>query len=234
MLVLTGGPERKETMPYAQPRQYSILQGQGVADGVLVEQALAGDQSAFEFLVSRYHTPLVGYIRDFLKDGEQVSDVLQHVFLQLYISLPRLLTTVSLKPWLLQVARNRCLDELRRRRRRTEIPFSALEWEYREEDLSLVETIADPEPLPEEVAERIDLQCSLQQAMFSLPPKFRQIVRLRCFRQLTFAEIGRTLNMPASTVKACFYRSLPRLRTALGGSYESSRAGSAFSAHSAR
>lgn len=61
MLVLTGGPERKETMPYAQPRQYSILQGQGVADGVLVEQALAGDQSAFEFLVSRYHTPLVSY-----------------------------------------------------------------------------------------------------------------------------------------------------------------------------
>ncbi len=221
-------------MPYAQPRQYSILQGQGVADGVLVEQALAGDQSAFEFLVSRYHTPLVSYMRGFLKDGEQVNDVLQYVFLQLYVSLPRLLTSVSLKPWLLQVARNRCLDELRRRRRRTEIPFSTLEWEYREEELSLVETIPDPEPLPEEVAERIDLQCSLQQAMFSLPPKLRSIVHLHCFRQLNFSEIGRMLKMPESTVKAGFYRSLPRLRTALGGSYESSKAGSALSTRSAR
>jgi len=200
-------------MPYAQPRQYSILQGQGVADGVLVEQALAGDQSAFEFLVSRYHPSLVSYIRGFLKDGEQVYDVLQYVFLQLYVSLPRLLTHVSLKPWLLQVARNRCLDELRRRRRRAEIPFSTLEWEYREENLSLVETIPDPEPLPEEVAERIDLQC---------------------FRQLNFSEIGRMLKMPESTVKAYFYRSLPRLRTALGGSYESSKTGSALSTHSAR
>src|SRR5260370_23467891 len=148
MLVLTGGPERKETMPYAQPRQYSILQGQGVADGVLVEQALAGDQSAFEFLVSRYHTPLVSYIRGFLKDGEQVNDVLQYVFLQLYVSLPRLLTSVSLKPWLLQVARNRCLDELRRRRRRTEIPFSPLQWKCTEPTLSLVEPIPDPHPSP--------------------------------------------------------------------------------------
>src|SRR5258708_38207759 len=94
-------------------------------------------------------------MRRFIKDGEQVNDVLQYVFLQLYVSLSRLLTSVSLKPWLLQVARNRCLDELRRRRRRAEIPFSAFEWEYREEELSLVETIPDPEPLPEEVAERI-------------------------------------------------------------------------------
>jgi DNA-directed RNA polymerase specialized sigma24 family protein len=100
MLVLRGVPERKKKMSYAQPRQYSALQG--VPDGVLVGQAQAGDQRAFEFLVSRYHRPLANYIRGFLKDGEQVSDVLQQVYLQLYVSLPILLTTVSLKGWLFQ------------------------------------------------------------------------------------------------------------------------------------
>jgi len=218
MLVLTGGPERKKKMSYAQPRQYSVLQGQGVPDGVLVGQAQAGDQHAFEFLVSRYHCPLVSYIRGFLKDGELVYDVLQHVYLQLYVSLPILLTNVSLKSWLFQVARNRCLDELRRRCRRAETPFSTLAWEYREEELSPVEAIPDPDPLPEEVAEEIDLYRTLQEALASLPPKFRSIVRLRCFRQLTFSEIGRMLKMPESTVKTYFYRSLPRLRTALAGS----------------
>src|SRR2546421_4879006 len=149
-------------MRYAQPRKYSILQGQGVPDGVLVGQALAGDQLAFELLVSRYHRPLVSCIRGFLKDNEQVSDVLQ-----LYVSLPVLLRNVSLKAWLFQVARNRCLDELRKRQRRSEIPFSTLEWKYRDEELSPIEAIPDPEPLPEEVAERSDLQCSLSQALFS-------------------------------------------------------------------
>jgi RNA polymerase sigma-70 factor, ECF subfamily len=202
-------------MSYAQPRHYSGLQGQGVPDGILVGQAQAGDQDAFELLVSRYHRPLVSYIRVFLKDDEQVYDVLQQVYLQLYVSLPILLTNVSLKGWLFQVARNRCLDELRRRRRRAETPFSTLTWESREEELSPIEAIPDPDPLPEEVAERTDLYCSLHEAIASLPPKFRPIVHLRCFRQLTFAEIGGMLNMPKNTVKTYFYRSLPRLRRAL-------------------
>jgi len=202
-------------MLYAQPQQDSILQGQGVPDGVLVGQALEGDQRAFELLVSRYHRPLASYIRGFLKDDEQVSDVLQHVFLQLYVSLPILLRNVSLKAWLFQVARNRCLDELRKRHRRAEIPFSTLEWKYREEQLSPIEAIPDPEPLPEEITERGELKGSLHVAIVSLPPKIRSIVHLRCFRQLTFAEIGRTLKMPETTVKTYFYRSLPRLRRAL-------------------
>src|SRR5256885_12827277 len=199
-------------MPYGQPQQDSILQGQGVPDGVLVGQALAGDQRAFELLVSRYHRPLVSYIRGFLKDDEQANDVLQHVFLQLYLSLPVRLRNVSLRAWLFQVARNRCLDELRKRHRRAEIPFSTLEWKYREEELSPIEAIPDPEPLPEEVAERMDLQCSLQQAMFSLSPQCRSIVRLHCFRQLSFSEIARTLTIPENTGKTYYYPSLPAFR----------------------
>jgi RNA polymerase sigma factor (sigma-70 family) len=202
-------------MPYAQPRQNCNLQEQDVPDGVLIGQALAGDQCAFEFLVSRYHCPLVGYIQGFLKDSEEVSDVLQQVFLQLHLSLPILLTRVSLKAWLFRVAHNRCLDELRRRRRRAEVPFSILAWEDEEEELSPLEVIPDPAPLPEEVAEKSDLRWTLQQAMRSLPPTFRSIVHLRCFKQLSFLEIGRTLKMPEATVKAYFYRSLPRLRRAL-------------------
>jgi len=201
-----------------QPQQYNILQRREVPDGVLVGQALAGDQCAFELLVNRYHQPLVSYIRGFLKDNDQSYDVLQHVYLQLYLSLPILLRNVSLKAWLFQVARNRCLDELRKRRRRAEVPFSTLEREDGEEGLSPLEALPDPDPLPEEMTESIELQGPLHVAIVSLPPKIRSIVHLRCFRQLTFAEIGRTLNMSEPTVKTYFYRSLPRLRRALASS----------------
>jgi len=205
-------------MSYMQTRPHGVSEGQGDTDGVLVEQALAGDQWAFEILIRRYHGLLVSYIYGFLKDSEQVYDVLQHVFLKLYVSLPKLLTNVSLKGWLFQVARNRCLDELRTRCRRAEIPYSTLEWKYGEEELSPIEAMTDPEPLPEEVAERIELHCLLQQAIFSLPPTFRSIVYLRCFRQLSFSEIGRMLSMPEPTVKTYFFRSLPLLRRELTGS----------------
>ena len=105
-------------MSDVQARPHSVTEGQRATDGVLVEQALAGDQCAFEILVRRYHRLLMSYIYSYIKDSEQVYDVLQHVFLKLYVSLPILVTNVSLKGWLFQVARNRCLDELRKRCRR--------------------------------------------------------------------------------------------------------------------
>ena len=202
-------------MPYAQQQQKSVLQGPAVPDGVLIGQALAGDQSAFEGLLKRYQHPLACYIGSILKDREQVSDVLQSVFLQLYASLPTLSVRVPLQGWLFRVARNRCIDELRTSKRRAEIPFSTLEWESGEQELSAGEAIPSPEPSLEEIAEKMDLHDALQQALCLLPPKQRSIVCLRCFRQLTFPEIGRMLSMPENTVKTYFYRSLLLLRRAL-------------------
>src|SRR5438128_1380571 len=103
-------------MSFTQPRQYCVLE-EWTPDGTLVKLALAGDQTAFDCLVNRYRTILASYIGSFLKDSDRVSDVLQHVYLQLYLSLPVLLMDVPLHGWLFQVARNRCLDELRRMRR---------------------------------------------------------------------------------------------------------------------
>ena len=102
-------------------------------DGVLARQALAGDQYAFEGLLMRYSTPLFNFISRFLGDYDQASDILQQVFIQLHTSLPTLRTDKPLKAWLFQVARNRCLDELRRKHA---IHFSELEIVNDDDELS--------------------------------------------------------------------------------------------------
>ncbi len=195
-----------------------------IADGVLAKQSLAGDQQAFESLVKRYSGSLFNFICRFLGDYDQASDILQQVFLQLYISLPNLRTGEPLKAWLFQVARNRCLDELRKKRA---IHFSDLEASTDEDDVSPLAAMPDTSPLPEEVAERHDLQACLQRAIEALPPKFRSVVLLRLppkFRsvvllryasQLSFSEIGHVLNMPEATAKTYFQRAKPLLRTTL-------------------
>ena len=124
-------------------------------DAVLARQALAGDQYAFEGLLMRYSTPLFNFISRFLGDYDQASDILQQVFIQLHTSLPTLRTDKPLKAWLFQVARNRCLDELRRKHA---IHFSELEIVNDDDELSPLAAIPDTGPLPEELAERSDLQ----------------------------------------------------------------------------
>jgi RNA polymerase sigma factor (sigma-70 family) len=183
-----------------------------LSDGVLTQQTLAGDTAAFEALVQRYSTPLFNFIYRFLGDYDSACDILQHVYIQLHTSLPTLRTDKPLKAWLFQVARNRSLDELRRKHA---IHFSELEAANDEDELSPLAAIPDSGPLPEELAEQNDLQRQLQEAINALPPKFRLVVTLRYAGQLSFSEIGQTLNMPEATAKTYFQRAKPLLRTAL-------------------
>jgi RNA polymerase sigma factor (sigma-70 family) len=187
-----------------------------LSDACLAQQALEGDQRAFEIMVHRYSTPLFNFICHFLGDYDQACDVLQQVFMRFFTSLPKLGTGDPFKPWLFQVARNCCVDELRRRRRHA-IQFSQLELENDENDISFLNEIPDTSPLPEDMAERHDLQVVLKQAIQSLPPKFRAVVLLRYTSQLSFAEIGRTLNMPEATAKTYFHRAKVLLRKVLSG-----------------
>ena len=94
-------------------------------DSVLVQHVLAGNHDAFERLIDRYRPLLHRFVYHHLGEYDQTCDIVQHVFLQLYISLPRLLTGDQLRPWLLRVAQNSCRDELRKRRRRSHCPMKS-------------------------------------------------------------------------------------------------------------
>jgi RNA polymerase sigma factor (sigma-70 family) len=195
-----------------QVREDDKIQMDTITDGMFVIRTLEGDQSAFESLVQRYNTPLFNFICHLLGDYDQACDVVQQVFVQLYVSMPTLRTDHPLKAWLFQVARNRCLDELRRKR---SIHFSELETGNDDDDLSPLNIMPDPQPLPEEMAERSDLQVALRRAIDTLPIKFRWVVLLRYTSQLSFAEIGKTLSMPEATAKTYFQRARPLLRSAM-------------------
>lgn len=185
-----------------------------MSDAILAQLTLDGDQLAFEILVRRYSTPLFNFICRFLGDYDQACDVSQQVFLRFYTSLPNLSTGEPFKPWLFQVARNCCVDELRRRKRYA-IHFSQLESENSEGELTFLADMPDPGPLPEELMERHDVQDYLHRAIDALPPKFRAVVILRYMSQLSFSEIGRTLNMPEATAKTYFHRAKVLLRKIL-------------------
>src|SRR5947209_14710729 len=167
--IYANDRRKKVRLLLMQVRERVKIQRPEISDGVLAQQTLSGDQRAFETLVQRYSGTLFNFICRFLADYDQACDILQQVFLQLYISLPNLRTGEPLKAWLFQVARNRCLDELRRKHA---IHFSELESASDEDELSPLAAMPDTNPLPEELAERHDLQECLRRAIQALPPKF--------------------------------------------------------------
>jgi RNA polymerase sigma-70 factor (ECF subfamily) len=197
-----------------QQRIHHPGQPEAGADHVLVRQALAGDEGAFEILVRRYHTQVFHFIRHYISDYDQAWDVFQQVLLKLFVSLPKLcVAQEQLGPWLYRTARNCCIDALRVRRL---VHFSELEWEAEEgEEPFPLASLVDPGPSPEEMGERHEGQRELCEAIAGLPSRMRPVVSLRYTDELSFTEIGQRLKIPTATAKSYFYRARPLLRATL-------------------
>ena len=146
-------------------------------DEALAERFQQGDAAAFEALVARYHRPVYHFAYRLLGRAEDAEDATQDVFIQVYGALPRARLDVPLRPWIYRIARNRCLDVLKRKRA---IAFSAL---AADDDEAAVPDVPDADPLPDELAERADLQRLLGAAIDALPPAYREVVALRYRRR---------------------------------------------------
>jgi RNA polymerase sigma factor (sigma-70 family) len=189
--------------------QHSALSTAQATDEILAERFQRGDARAFEELVARYHRPLYHFAYRLLGGAEDAEDATQDVFMQVYGALPGARLDLPLRPWIYRIARNRCLDMLKRRR---PTPLSALPGD---DDEATVPDVPDASPLPDELAERSDLQRLLGDAIAALAPPYREVVALRYAGDLAFGEIAAVLDLPENTVKTRFQRAKAALRVAL-------------------
>ncbi len=210
------------------PATRNLWPGNGEpTDYQLLQQACDGEQVAFETLVQRYQRALYHFVSARL-DSDQAQDVVQFVLLQLYLAMPRLRESIrknsSLKPWLLCVARNRCVDEQRRKKRYIPL-FSTLEVDDETQGPSPLDALLDPDLLPEDQIEEKERHHQLYAAIQALPPPFRAIVWLRYEEELPFPAIAQRLNIPTTTARTYFYRACKKLRATLLSQKEGSAPG---------
>ena len=86
-------------------------------DAALMLLVKQGDRDAFEALVEKYKQPVMNLVYRTLSDGTEAEDLAQHVFLQVYKSAHRYEVSAKFSTWIFTIARNLCLNEIRRRSR---------------------------------------------------------------------------------------------------------------------
>jgi RNA polymerase sigma-70 factor (ECF subfamily) len=178
-------------------------------EGQQVVAARRREPGAFEALVRRHQGPLFNFCLRMLGQNEDAADVAQETFVQLYSHLGRLDEREPIAPWLFRVARNRCIDLIRRRRT---VPLGVTDESG--ESVLAVEPI-DDEPLPEELAERADLQRLLASAIGALPTPYAEVVALRYAGERSFAEIANILECDEGAARVRFHRAKALLRRRL-------------------
>jgi RNA polymerase sigma-70 factor, ECF subfamily len=177
------------------------------SDNQLVARYLAGDDDAFDALVSRYVRPIYNFTFRIMKSESDAEDATQETFVKAWKHLKRFNERQSFKTWLYAIAHNAAIDVLRKRK---EVLFAEISTEY-----DFAETIADEELLPDELAIKAETKGVLDTALAELPVIYREVLLLRYTSDMTFDEIGEVLGRPLHTVKSQHRRGIAQLKKLL-------------------
>jgi RNA polymerase sigma-70 factor, ECF subfamily len=182
-----------------------------LSDRALVEKTKGGDKDAFTVLYRRYERPVFGILLR-LAGGRRAlaEEWLQEAFTRVWLGAsthdP---SRGEVRPWIYKIALNTARSELSRKRHRT--PHLSLD----ETGLELPDRTSGEAGVTERLDEARRAE-AVALALQELPGFMREVIVLRCCRELTFAEIAEATGAPTGTLKSRFHRAVAALRESLG------------------
>jgi RNA polymerase sigma-70 factor, ECF subfamily len=182
-------------------------------DAALMLRVKRGDRAAFTGLVEKYQQPVLNFVFRSLRDEAEAEDVAQNVFLQVYKSRARYERTAKFSTWLFTIARNLCLNEIRRRSRH---PAESLEETHPENtDLPSRQYEDKKGFLPTENLLHGELASKIEEALAGLPEAQRTAILLCRQDELSYEEIAKVLGCSLSATKSLIHRGRENLKEKL-------------------
>ena len=171
----------------------------------LVQQSRAGDESAFAELVVANQSAVFGTVLRLVRDREVAAEVSNRAFFKAYEHLASFDESRPLRAWLLRIAANEALNELRSRRRDAANVIGGAEAEIE------LEQLGGP-PDPGELVVRRESRAAIRDAVSRLPEPQRVAVVLRYFADLAYADIAELTQQSVNSVGVTLLRARARLR----------------------
>jgi len=182
-------------------------------DAALMLRVKRGDRAAFVALVEKYKQPLHNFIHRTLRDEAEAEDLAQNVFLQVYKSRDRYERTAKFSTWLFTIARNLCLNEIRRRSRH---PAEALEETHSENEDQPQRQYEDRKVLlATDNVLHSELAGKIEEALAELPENQRTAILLCRQDELSYEEIAEVLDCSLSATKSLIHRGRETLKEKL-------------------
>lgn len=182
-------------------------------DSLLMVRVRKGDRQAFAELVDKYKQPLINYIARTIQDPVEAEDLAQNVFVQVYKAAHRYRPQARFAPWLFSIARNACLNELRRRSRH---PALSLDTNPSQTEESPAQPLPDSNtPTPSHQMLRAELEQKVAEAVGALPENQRTAILLYQQQQMSYEEIAQVMGCSLVAVKSLIFRGRETLKQRL-------------------
>lgn len=178
-----------------------ILSKKARQDYELVKQALQGNEKAFARLLNRYKDAIYFMLLKMVNNRSDAEDLTLEAFGKAFKSLHQYSPTYAFSTWLFKIASNNCIDFLRRKKG---VHVSIENKEENENADSI--RLKSKEPNPEERLIRQQKAILLRNVVRKLKPRYQVLVELRYFKEFSYEEIAKALDLPLGTVKAQLFR----------------------------
>jgi RNA polymerase sigma factor (sigma-70 family) len=176
--------------------------GAPLKDEELARQVQQGEHDAFGTLVERYEQKLLRYGKRFLSNPQDIEDIVQDVFTSAYQNIQSFDVTQSFSPWIYRISHNKFIDRIKKHSR---TPVFSLDF-----DTLFAHPIHDEGAETER--ERREMRDMIDRALEKISVKYREILVLHYFEELSYKEIGEVLRVPTGTVGIRLKRAKEALR----------------------
>ncbi|EHQ25172.1 sigma-70 family RNA polymerase sigma factor [Mucilaginibacter paludis] len=171
-------------------------------DFKLVNKAREGDQKAFAELMHRYKDSIYFMALKMVNNKEDAMDLTVETFAKAFEKLDRYQPEYAFSTWLFRVGTNNCIDFIRKKKLNTTSINSMVDEDGDDRQLQIKSDALNPE----EVSMKREQTQLLKLLIDGLPPRYRNLIVLRYFDELSYEEIAEQLDLPLGTVKAQLFR----------------------------
>jgi RNA polymerase sigma-70 factor (ECF subfamily) len=181
-------------------------------DQQLVVRVQEGDKRAFDLLVLKYQLKVHAIVSRFVRDTDEVADVVQEAFIKAYRALPKFRGESQFYTWLYRIAVNTAKNYLVSRSRRppgSDVDIDDAEYYSGSEYLKDLGT-------PENQIFRDELESVIVKSIAELPEDLRTAVTLREYEGLSYEEIAEIMECPVGTVRSRIFRARETIDTVVG------------------
>ena len=179
-------------------------------DRILIIAARNGEPKAFEKLMQRYRKSVYYTLLKMVRNEEDAEDLTQEAFAKAFASIHNFDAKYSFSTWLFRIATNNCIDFIRKKKLQT---LSIHASNSESGNSSGVTDVKDEDMNPNEQMLSDQRKKIVHDAVEKLSPRYRQLIELRFFQELSYEEIADTLELPLGTVKAQLHRAKELLNT---------------------
>ncbi|MBK9401287.1 MAG: sigma-70 family RNA polymerase sigma factor [Bacteroidetes bacterium] len=180
------------------------LSDKAIKDYKLVRKAVDnGDQKAYAELMSRYKDSIYYMLLKMVNNRDDAEDLTIEAFGKAFRNIRQYTPDYAFSTWLFKIATNNCIDFIRKKRK---LMLSIDRGFENEEGQDVTLEVRSDGPGPDDVMMKKQKVMMMKDVVDKLKPRYRRLVELRYYQELSYEEIAVELNLPLGTVKAQLFR----------------------------